>query len=176
MNKTQDTIHFVITGGTIASFYNGVKDTVEPLVHSALPAYIKSLKIYESCKFTEVCMKDSRALSEKDLKAIVSTIQNSTCKKIIVTHGTYTMPDSAKFLKARLKRHDQVIVFTGSMIPLMGFSPSDAGFNLGYSISQIQQLPPGIYVCMNGRIFSPEEVAKLLYAGKFISVFGEKYK
>lgn len=97
-------------------------------------------------------------------------------QKIIITHGTYTMPDTARYLKANLKRDDQTIVFTGSMIPLTGFSPSDAPFNLGYSIAKIQDLPAGIYVCMNGRVFSPNEVVKFLYGGRFVSVFGEKHK
>jgi L-asparaginase len=83
------------------------------------------------------------------------------------------MPDTAKFLKAHLKRNDQTIVFTGSMIPLLGFAPSDASFNLGFAISQVNELPNGIYVCMNGAIFSPDEVVKLLYEGRFISVFDE---
>lgn len=170
---SKSTIHFIITGGTIDSFYNGVKDTVTPLPHSSLPAFIKSLKLYEDIIFTEICMKDSRALTKNDMLKVARTIQKSPHKKIIITHGTYTMPDTAKIVKANLKRNDQTIIFTGSMIPLMGFAPSDAPFNLGYSIARVQELTSGIYVAMNGRIFSPEEVAKLLYEGRFISVFGD---
>lgn len=84
------------------------------------------------------------------------------------------MPDTAKMVKAQLKRNDQTIVFTGSMVPLLGFAPSDAPFNLGYAIARVQELSHGIHVAMNGKLFSPEEVAKLLYEGRFISVFGEK--
>ncbi len=174
MKKT--TIHFIITGGTIDSYYNGVKDTVEPLSHSAIPAYIKSLKLHENIDFTEVCMKDSRALTKNDMQKVSLAIKKSPHKKFVITHGTYTMPDTAKFVKANVEIKDRTIVFTGSMIPLMGFSPSDAPFNLGYTIAKAQELPPGIYVCMNGRIFSPEEVVKLLYGGRFISVFGENKK
>lgn len=169
----QPTIHFVITGGTIDSFYNGTKDTVEPLPHSSIPAFIAGLKLPKKSVFTEVCIKDSRGLTLRDLRKICATIEESSHKKIIVTHGTYTMPDTARFLKANLKRKDQTIVFTGSMIPLMGFAPSDAPFNLGFSIAKVLELPPGTYVCMNGAIFSPDEVAKLLYEGRFISIFAE---
>jgi L-asparaginase len=174
MKSKKELIHFVITGGTIDSFYNGTKDTVEVLSVSCIPAYIKSLNLYEKVKFTQAAMKDSRALNRGDLKNILSVVEKSPSKKIIVTHGTYTMPDTARFLKVNLKRKDQTIVFTGSMIPLTGFSPSDASFNLGFSIAKIQEMEPGIFVCMNGRIFSPEEVVKLLYAGKFTSVFDLK--
>lgn len=167
----KETIHFIITGGTIDSYYNGAKDTVDVLEHSSIPKYIRNLKLYEDTEFTEVCMKDSRALTKNDIQKVLDTIEKSSHKKFIVTHGTYTMPDTANFLKANLKRTDHIIVFTGSMIPLMGFAPSDASFNLGYSISQIQNLSNGIYVCMNGKTFSPEEVMKLLYEGRFTSIF-----
>jgi L-asparaginase len=167
-------IHFIITGGTIDSFYDGTKDTAVPLPHSSIPAFIKSLKLYDDIKFTEICMKDSRALTRNDVNKITATIQKSSQKAIIITHGTYTMPDTARFLKANLKRKDQVIIFTGSMIPLTGFAPSDAPFSLGYAMAKIEELKPGIYVAMNGRIFSPEEVAKLLDEGRFISVFCDK--
>lgn len=169
----KSTIHFIITGGTIDSFYDGVADTVKPLPHSGLPAFIKSLKLHEKIIFTEVCMKDSRALTKSDMLKVTKVIENSPHQKIIISHGTYSMPDTAKMIKAKLKRQDQVIIFTGSMIPLFGFSPSDAPFNLGYAIARIQELDKGIFVAMNGKLFSPEEVAKLLYEGRFISVFGE---
>ena len=170
----KQTIHFIITGGTIDSFYDGTKDTAVPNEKSVIPRFIKSLQLYEKTIFTEVCMKDSRGLTEDDLENILKAIEESSCEKIIITHGTYTMSDTARYLKANLKRKDQTIVFTGSMIPIQGFSPSDGPFNLGYSIAKVLDLPVGIYVCVNGRVFSPEEVMKTLYKGKFSSIFGEK--
>jgi len=168
------TIHFIITGGTIDSYYEATKDTAVPLLNSCIPPFIKSLRLYEKIMFTEVCMKDSRQLTEEDMKEIAEAIEMSPYTKIIVTHGTYTMSDTARFLNARLKRKDQTIVFTGSMIPLIGFSPSDAPFNLGYAIAKVQELLSGTYVCMNGKVFSPDEVSKLLYDGTFRSLFGER--
>lgn len=119
-------------------------------------------------------MKDSRDIIKKDLKKILQTIEESSYQKIIITHGTYTMPDTGRFLEANLKRKDQVIIITGSMIPLNGFSPSDGPFAIGYAIAKIQDLEPGIYICMNGKIFSPKEVMKVNKEGKFASIFGEK--
>ncbi|MBI5753661.1 asparaginase [Candidatus Peregrinibacteria bacterium] len=132
MSDKNSTIHFVITGGTIDSFYDGSKDTAVTNEHS---------------------------------------IETSKHKKILVTHGTYTMSDTARFLKANLKRKDQVIILTGSMIPINGFSPSDGPFSLGYAIAQLEHLKPGIYVCVNGRVFSPEEVVKVIGEGRFSSIF-----
>ncbi len=169
--EDNETIHFVITGGTIDAFYNGIKDTVDTLPKSSIPEYIKSLKLYVGAEFTEVCMKDSRELSINDRKKVLDTIEKSPHTRIIVTHGTYTMPDTARFLEANLKRKDQVVIFTGSMIPLIGFSPSDAPFSLGFAVSQTSELEPGIYVCMNGRVFVSGEIVKLLNEGKFGSIF-----
>ena len=116
-------------------------------------------------------MKDGRELSRDDRKNVLDTVEKSPCTRIIVTHGTYTMPDTARFLEGNLKRKDQVIVFTGSMIPLIGFAPSDASFNLGFAISKTSELEPGIYVSMNGKVFIPGEIVKLLNEGRFGSIF-----
>ncbi|MFZ2979054.1 MAG: asparaginase domain-containing protein, partial [Candidatus Magasanikiibacteriota bacterium] len=91
--------------------------------------------------------------------------------RIIITHGTYTLPDTARYIKAQLKNNNKTIIFVCSMIPLMGFSPTDAGFNLGYAVAKSQELEPGIYVCMNGRIFEPGEIVKILSEGRFGSIY-----
>ena len=116
-------------------------------------------------------MKDSRDIAQKDLNAIVKCIEKTRAKRIVITHGTYTMPDTARYLKHKLKLQDKTIVFTASMIPLAGFTPSDAPFNLGYAFSQVKILEPGIYVCMNGRTFSGDNVRKVLAEGKFDSIY-----
>ncbi|MBI4135189.1 asparaginase [Candidatus Uhrbacteria bacterium] len=172
--EKKDTIYFILTGGTIDSFYDGTRDTAVTNKHSVIPDYIKSLRLYEKLNFAEVCMKDSRSLTTSDRAKIVQAIQKSASDKIIITHGTYTMPDTARYLKAHLDRaggRKRTIVFTGAMIPLVGFTPSDGPFNLGYALAQVRTLQSGIYVCMNGKVFSPDEVVKELYKGRFASIF-----
>ena len=119
-------------------------------------------------------MKDSRDITKIDLKNILNEIEKSPSKKIIITHGTYTMPDSARYLKANLKRKDQTIILTASMLPIAEFIMSDGGFNLGYSVSKVQDLPAGIHVCMNGKVFTPDEVIKIISEGRFSSILSEK--
>ena len=46
------------------------------------------------------------------------------------------------------------------MIPLTGFSISDAGFNLGFTIASFASIEPGVYLSMNGGIFKASEVEK----------------
>ncbi len=169
--KNVEKIEFIITGGTIDSYYDSIKDPVTPLTKSVLPAFIKSLKLEDEISYTQICMKDSRSLTPADIKKVLESINKSKSKKIIITHGTYTMPDTARFLAANLKRKDQVVILTGSMIPLTGFSPSDAPFNLGYSLASLKTLQRGVYVCMNGQIFTPQEVSKRISEGRFVSVF-----
>ena len=161
-------------GGTIDSYYEATKDTAVPLEKSIIPKYMKSLGLYEKIVFSEICMKDSRALNESDRKKMLQEIESCKETNIIITHGTYTMPDSARYLKANLKAKDKKIIFVGSMIPIYGFTESDGPFNLGFAMGKIETVRPGIYVGMNGKIFSPEEVVKLLDQGRFGSIFGDK--
>lgn len=172
-NQSINQVHLILTGGTIDSHYEGTQDTVVPNEHSVIPEFIKGTKLYNEVIFTEVCMKDSRQLNEADRKEILKTIEESPSNKIIITHGTYTMPDTARYLKANLKRNDQTIILTGSMIPIKGFSPSDGTFNLGYALAQAQTLKPGIYVAMNGKTFDPEEVIKIIQEGRFASIYNQ---
>ena len=163
----KETIHFVITGGTIDSHWEVSKDTVVPLEKSAIPPFMSILNLYSPLKYTLVCLKDSRDLTKKDLKNIANTIEKSRHKKIIVTHGTYTMQGTATYLIRHLRRSDQTIIFTGSFIPVSGFAPTDAAFNLGYALAKAQDLPPGIYICMHGRVFKAGFVVKDVKKGVF---------
>ncbi|MBI5392854.1 asparaginase [Candidatus Woesearchaeota archaeon] len=174
MPTKKPSIHLILTGGTIDSYWNGIIDTAVPLKESCIPQFIQLLKLYEEVLYTTICMKDSRQLEQTDRKKILAALEKGKCKKIIITHGTYTMPDTAKYLQANLQQKDQTIILTGSIIPLTGFSPSDAPFNLGFSFAKVQELAAGVYISMNGRIFTPNEIIKLLSEGRFASVFGEK--
>ena len=76
------TIHFIITGGTIDSFYDGTKDTVIPSKKSFIPRFVRSLKLYNKQKFTTICMKDSRNIVETDLKKILNAVEKTPHRKI----------------------------------------------------------------------------------------------
>ena len=112
-------------------------------------------------------MKDSREISYKDRQKLLNTVQDSKHEMIVITHGTYTMPDTAQYLKDHLPKNSKTIILTGSMIPLRGFDYSDAPFNLGYAIANVQKLPPGVYVCMNGKVFDPDKVDKNKIEARF---------
>jgi L-asparaginase len=82
----------------------------------------------------------------------------------VITHGTDTMPATARLLGPRVK--DKTVVLTGAMVPYR-FGSSDGMFNLGSAISFAQTLPPGVYIAMNGRYFNWNNVRKNKARGEF---------
>ncbi len=162
----EEKILIVLTGGTIDSKFEPTRDTIVPSEQSIIAPYLMKLKLYNEFLFEKVCMKDSRELTLEDRKKMIGAIRKSGCTKVIITHGTYTMVDTAQYMADNFKK-SKTIVLTGSMIPLEGFSNSDASFNLGYAIASIQHLPKGIYICMNGKVFKPENVDKNRLEGRF---------
>lgn len=164
-------IHFILTGGTIDSYYDAAKDTAVPNKESIISEFIASMQLYIKAVYTTVCMKDSRDMKPKDIKKVLNAIEKSPHKKIIITHGTYTMPDTARYIKENIKRDDQTIILTASAIPIKGFSPSDGPFNLGYAMAKLDHLESGVYVAINGKVFLPEEVMKIMSEARFTSLF-----
>lgn len=161
-----ESIHFILTGGTIDSFYYPPKETSVPNTASVIPDYIESkIKPHISCSYETLCMLDSGDITDDIRERILNAIQNAKTTRVIVTHGTNTMAKTLEFLDG--KTSDKTIVLTGAMIPLKEFAMSDAGFNLGYAIAQAQQNPPGIYLCMNARTFRAGGVTKNTSIGRF---------
>ena len=102
-------------------------------------------------------MIDSLDMDDAGRAAIVERCRGAAERRIVVTHGTDTMVETARALAAAARR--QTIVLTGAMVPY-AFGSSDGLFNLGSALSFVQVLPPGVYIAMNGQHFrgtSPEE-------------------
>ncbi len=116
-------------------------------------------------------MKDSRQINTRDRKKILNTIQRSRARYYIITHGTYTMPATARFLLKHLSNTRKTVIFTGSMIPLDGFTFSDGPFNLAFALAHLQFVDPGVYVAANGRIFRGDKVKKIVAKGRFASLY-----
>jgi L-asparaginase len=84
--------------------------------------------------------------------------------KILITHGTDTMADTARFLAPLIEY--KTVVITGAMIPYK-FGSSDGLFNLGSALAFVQSLPKGVYVAMNGKFFNWDNVRKNRQTGQF---------
>ena len=161
-------IRIFITGGTFDKEYNELtgqlyfKDThlhdLLELGRSRLDTEIRTLM-----------MIDSLEMSEEDRELIAHQCKNCEEDRIVITHGTDTMADTAEFLQKNVS--GKTIVLTGAMIPIK-FGSSDGLFNLGSALAFAQTLPAGVYVAMNGRYFEAGNVQKNRESGTFEELKG----
>ncbi len=142
-------IKILTTGGTIEGVDSANNDGIK--TSNLTEDFFKSANVSFSYSFENVLNKDSRSITDEDRQLLVDKIKASSAEKIIVTHGTFTMEDTAKYIgKLNLNK---TIVLVGSFI--LGTSKNtDAPFNLGYAACSVQFLKPGVYIAMNGTIFN----------------------
>ena len=95
--------------------------------------------------------KDSLDMTAEDRSAILEAVRSDPAERVLITHGTDTMVETAKTLQAV---EGKVIVLTGAMEPA-GFKTSDAVFNVGCAVAAVQILPPGVYIAINGGVYRP---------------------
>ena len=163
-------IHVILTGGRIDSIWDKGVDEIVVADHSVIPDFFKNIDINLDFIFTEICMKDSRALTQEDREKIRKAIDESEAQQIVITHGTHTLPDTVQYLHEKLEKKDKTIIFTGASAPLKDFAVSDASFNLGYAIAKAQELPAGMYFCLSGKTLTSGELEQQLKEGKFYSL------
>ena len=150
------------TGGTIDKVYFDALSEYQigdPVVKNILKEGLATFPF----EVASLLKKDSLEITDEDRDIIYKAVEAETCKHILITHGTDTMIDTAKRLSA-IK--EKTIVLTGAMQPAR-FRNTDAIFNIGYAIASAQHLPPGIYLAMNGQIFTPDAVQKNRAAAQF---------
>jgi L-asparaginase len=113
-------------------------------------------------------MIDSLRMKASHRSAILRECARAPEPRIVVTHGTDTMVETAKVLGRSRERalEGKTIVLTGAMVPYR-FGSSDGMFNLGSAISFAQSLPPGVFIAMNGRCFPWSSVRKNREKGLF---------
>ncbi len=152
-----DKILFIITGGTIDNLDYDSLDNEPREQKSLVPNLLKHARATFNYEIKELMMKDSRFIGKKERQMISANCKNCSENKIIITHDTMTMPNTAKFLGSQ--NLNKTIVMTGAMEPPNEKS-SDALFNLGAAIAVVQLLPHGVYITMHGQIFSWKNVRK----------------
>jgi L-asparaginase len=156
-------IRIFITGGTFDKEYNELDGQLF-FKDSHLPEMLELGRNLVPVEIRTLMMVDSLEMTDDDRSLIAEHCRKSRENKIIITHGTDTMADTAKLLAKKVK--DKTIVITGAMIPYK-FGSSDGLFNLGSAMAFVQTLPPGVYVAMNGRYFNAENVRKNKETGVF---------
>jgi L-asparaginase len=156
-------IRILVTGGTFDKEYNErtghlyFKDThLEEMLRLGRSRVEVSVRT--------VMMIDSLEMTDADRAIIVQNCLEAPEDRIVITHGTDTMTDTAGAIAAAIT--NKTIVLTGAMVPY-AFGSSDGLFNLGSALSFVQVLPAGVYIAMNGKCFAWDRVRKNRERGEF---------
>ena len=148
-------IQVFTTGGTIDKVYFDRLSEFQvgdPQVHEVLKPIHPAFEF----KVETLMRKDSLELNDDDRAAIRSRVEACEAERILVTHGTDTMRETARALAGI---SGKTIVLTGALAPAL-FKESDAVFNLGFAFASVQLLPAGVHIAMNGAVFDPFHVKK----------------
>jgi L-asparaginase len=158
-------IQVFVTGGTFDKEYNYINGALF-FKDTHLPEMFSRGRCTVDVDVKTLMMVDSLEMTDADRDIIIHNCRRSTHQRIILTHGTDRMVETARHL-AQSGIEDKTIVLTGAMIPYAFGTSSDGFFNLGSALAFVQTLPPGIYVVMNGRYFEWNNVRKNLNTGNF---------
>jgi len=155
-------IAILTTGGTFDKVYfdaNSEYSIGEPCISSILDEG----NVTSDYRVQSILKKDSLDITQDEREIIKKSVIECDEDKIIITHGTDTMVDTAKFLE---DIKEKTIVLTGSMQPAR-FKKTDATFNSGFAFAAVLSLENGVYIAMNGKIFNSNNVKKNIDLGKF---------
>jgi L-asparaginase len=156
-------IRLFITGGTFDKTYDEITGKLR-----FEDTHVQEMLQLGRCRLDvsvrTLMMVDSLEMTDADRQLVLENCRSASEERIVVTHGTDTMTDTARVLgEASLPK---TIVLTGAMVPY-AFGSSDGLFNLGSALSFVQSLPRGVYIAMNGRCFTWDDVTKNRQLGVF---------
>jgi len=156
-------IRILVTGGTFDKEYNELSGTL--FFHDThVPEMLHLGRCLLDIEARTLMMVDSLDMTDDDRRIIVEHCRAAPESRIVITHGTDTMVETAAHLGREIR--DKTIVLTGAMVPYR-FGSSDGLFNLGSALAFVQTLPPGVYIAMNGRVFPWDKVRKNKGQGVF---------
>lgn len=157
-------IQILITGGTFDKSYNHISgDLFFEKTH--IPEMLERSKCRLNVNVKTLMMIDSLEMTQKDIEKIIEECKKTKSSRIVITHGTDTMVNTAKKIAEKIK--NKTIVLTGAMIPYAFGSSSDGFFNLGSALSFVQTLKNGVYIAINGQYFAYDKVEKNKLKGYF---------
>jgi L-asparaginase len=159
-------IRVFVTGGTFDKEYNELDGRLF-FQDTHVPEMLRLGRCLLDAEVRELMMIDSLDMNEDDRRAIAAECRNAGETRIVITHGTDTMVETAAHLGREIQ--GKTIVLTGAMIPYK-FGSSDGMFNLGSALAFVQTLPTGVYIAMNGRWFAWDRVRKNREKGIFEAV------
>ncbi len=148
-------IQVFCVGGTIDKIYFDAKSKYE-VGAPAIGKMLNQIAVNLDIEVTSLMAKDSLEMTDADRQAIAEAVAACDADKIIITHGTDTMPETARSLS---NSSNKAIVLTGALAPAI-FKDSDAMFNVGGALAAVQALESGVYIVMNGELFDATNVRK----------------
>lgn len=158
-------IKIFTVGGTIDKVYFDAKSTYE-VGPPNIAEVLGDLSLNIEFEVISLMQKDSLEMTDGDRRIVHDAVADTDADKILITHGTDTMVQTAKALS---DIENKTIVLTGALAPAL-FKSSDAMFNIGCALTAVQTKPPGAYIAMNGQIFDYDKVRKNVEANKFESL------
>ena len=158
-------IRIFVTGGTFDKTYDEIRGALT-FGDTRLPEMLRLGRSRVEVSIRTLMMIDSLDMTDADREVIVRNCAQCPEARIVVTHGTDTMVETARAIAAGVR--DKTVVLTGAMIPY-AFGSSDGLFNLGSALSFAQVLPAGVYLAMNGQHFPWDRVRKNRQTGVFES-------
>lgn len=158
-------ITIIATGGTFDKVYFDAKSDYQIGEPQATPI-LQEAGITARYEVISLLRKDSLELDDKDRALIRQAVQAADSQKILITHGTDTLVETAQALG---DCGDKTVVLVGAMQPAR-FRVSDAVFNLGFAMGVLQSQSAGIYIAMSGQVFQPNAVRKNRAAARFEGV------
>ena len=161
-------IRILVTGGTFDKTYDELTGQLF-FNDTHLPEMLLLGRSKLDVEVRTLMMIDSLDMTEADREIIMEQCRATPGSRIVITHGTDTMAETARALADGFTRNrltSKTIVLTGAMIPYK-FGSSDGLFNLGSALAFVQTLGPGVYVAMNGRCFPAGRVRKNKQTGIF---------
>lgn len=156
-------IQIFVTGGTFDKEYNELNGELY-FRDTHLKEMLDQSRFQLNVNVRSLMMVDSLDMTDEDREIILTHCKKSQAEGIVITHGTDTMVETAKYLAGKVP--DKTIVLTGAMIPIV-FGSSDGLFNMGAALAYVQTLAPGVYVAMNGKWFRHDNVKKNKEMGFF---------
>lgn len=156
-------IRIFVTGGTFDKTYDEIRGVLS-FEDTHLQEMLTLGRSRVDVTVRTLMMVDSLDMTDADRELIVRNCVQSAESRIVITHGTDTMVETARAIAAGVA--EKTVVLTGAMIPY-AFGSSDGLFNLGSALSFAQVLPPGVYIAMNGQHFSWDQVRKNRTTGAF---------
>ena len=169
-------VRIFVTGGTLDKEYNELTGALF-FKDTHLSEMLRLGRSRVEVSITTLMMIDSLDMTDADRARVVEQCARAAESRILITHGTDTMVETARAVAAALVGDGgrpasemtsvaKTIVLTGAMVPY-AFGSSDGLFNLGSALSFVQALPPGVFIAMNGRCFPANRVRKNRETGVF---------